>query len=283
MTRPLPTIDDVRRFWSQHPLFAGEGRHEVGTREWFADHEAVYTTDCFAGRAPEIFTRELGPDVRLLDAGCGPGFWVRYFLRAGIRSVDACDLTTTAVELTRQSLSMFGLRAQVQVANIEHLPYADGSFGHVNCQGVVHHTPDPARALHEFHRVLQPGGTLCFSVYHRHLLLRRPWLWRALRGMIAPLVSLKGRGREAMLSTADADEIVRMYDGRENPLGRAYSIDEVRRLVLGGFTVCDVELFYFPARALPIRLPRLVHRWLSRHAGLMVVLRCRRLEEAWRD
>jgi SAM-dependent methyltransferase len=270
-----PTIEDVRRFWTDHPLFAGEGRHEVGSREWFLEHERVYLDDVFVGDVPAIFSRDVRADASILDAGCGPGIWVRYFLRRGAARVSACDLTVTAVNLTRASLTMFGLSAHLDVANIEQLPYRSGAFDHVNCQGVIHHTPNPQAAIDEFRRVLRAGGTLCFSVYHRNLLLRRASLLRLLRPLMAPFVSLKGRGRETLLASADPDEIVRRYDGGDNPLGRSYTVDELRQMLKGRFEIEEIAYFYFPSRVLPLRLPRFIRAWLSAHAGLMVVLRCR--------
>jgi SAM-dependent methyltransferase len=270
-----PTIQDVRRFWTDHPLFAGEGRHEVGSREWFLEHERVYLDDVFVGEVPAIFSRDVREGAAILDAGCGPGIWVRYFLRRGAARVRACDLTVTAVNLTRASLTMFGLAARLDVANIEQLPYRSGVFDHVNCQGVVHHTPNPQAAIDEFRRVLRDGGTLCFSVYHRNALLRRASLLRLLRPLMAPFVSLKGRGRETLLASADPDEIVRRYDGGDNPLGRSYTVDELRQMLKGRFEIEEIAYFYFPSRVLPLRLPTFIRAWLSAHAGLMVVLRCR--------
>jgi hypothetical protein len=37
--------------------------------------------------------------------------------------------------------------------------------------GVLHHTPDTARALGEVQRVLRPGGELCVMLYNRHSLV----------------------------------------------------------------------------------------------------------------
>lgn len=247
----------------------------MGTREWFVEHERVYLDDVFVGTVPAMFSRDVSATTRVLDAGCGPGFWVRHFLRLGVLNVTACDLTATAVALTERSLDLFGLSARVEVGNVEQLPYADGSFDHVNCQGVVHHTPDTPGALLELRRVLRAGGTFCFSVYHRNLLLRHPALLRSLLWAIAPFISMKGRGRESMLATADADEIVRLYDGRDNPLGRSFTIARLRAMLEPSFTIEEIALFYFPARVLPFRIPRSLHAWLSRHAGLMVALRCR--------
>jgi SAM-dependent methyltransferase len=274
-----PTIDEVREFWNTNPLFSGEGLHQVGSREWFDEWEKVLDDDVYLGPGPEpIFTRGLRRDARILDAGCGPGFWVRYFLRQGYRNVSGCDLSPRAVDLARASLKIYGLPtdADLRAASVEELPYEAGSFDHVNCQGVLHHTPHPERAFQEFHRVLKPGGALCFSVYFKVFLLRHPRLLE----LLAPLASLfwkpAGRGRETMLTARSAEEIVRMYDGAANPLGKAYSLEEIRALMEHLFRIREVMRHTFPIRWIHVPIPKAVHRWLARHHGLMVVLRCKK-------
>ena len=274
------TIDDVHRFWSASPLFVGEGSEAPGTREWFVAHERVYLDDCLAGEASAIFTEDVPLSARILDAGCGPGFWVRFFARRAFVRVTGCDLTQAAVDLTRRSLELFGLSADVDVGNVEHLPYPDASFDHVNCQGVIHHTPNARKAVEEIARVLTPGGTVCLSVYYRNWLLRRRWMLRVVASLAGRFVGLRGRGRDALLASGDADEIVRMYDGSLNPIGRAYTERELRQLVSGLFAVRRVERFYFPARALSIRVPAPLHRWVAGHCGFMIILRGRRLPAA---
>jgi len=274
------TIDDVRRFWSASPLFVGEASETPGTREWFIEHERVYREDGLAGEAPAIFTDDVSPSARVLDAGCGPGFWVRFFASRGFARVTGCDLTQAAVDLTRRSLELFGLSADVDVGNVENLPYPDAAFDHVNCQGVIHHTPTARKAVEEIARVLAPGGTVCLSVYYRNWLLRRRWLLRIVVGLAGRFVRLRGRGRDAMLASGDADEIVRTYDGSLNPIGRAYTERALRHLVSGVFAVQRVERFYFPSRALPIRVPAPLHRWLARRCGLMIILRGRKFPAA---
>src|SRR2546425_890045 len=48
------------------------------------------------------------------------------------------------------------------------LPFDDGTFDRVYSWGVLHHTPDTARAVREAVRVLAPGGRLCVMLYARH-------------------------------------------------------------------------------------------------------------------
>jgi len=78
-----PTVEDVRAFWEANPLFQGETRHEVGSREYFEEHRNVVIGDCFAGKMDErIF--DVARSAKVLDLGCGPGFCPAE-LGAGIR------------------------------------------------------------------------------------------------------------------------------------------------------------------------------------------------------
>lgn len=68
-----------------------------------------------------------------------------------------------------------------------------------------------------------------------------------------------------------------MYDGAENPIGKAFIVSELRKMTQGLFDLEDIGYFFFPARALPIRIPRFLHRWLHTHFGLMLVVRGRKI------
>src|SRR5207245_4997879 len=50
----------------------------------------------------------------------------------------------------------------------ENLDFNDNSFDLVYSHGVLHHTPDTARAVREIHRVLRPGGRAVVMLYHRN-------------------------------------------------------------------------------------------------------------------
>jgi len=214
----------------------------------------------------------------VLDVGCGIGFWVHEFCRLGAK-VSACDLSDAAVDITRRRLALYGLIADVRWGNAEELPYPKESFDHVNCQGVIHHTPDAAHCIMEFHRVLRRQGTLCISVYYRPWYLRSRLSFRLVTAVLRPWVGLPGRGHEGMLAARTAEELVRLYDGADNPIGRAYTRRELQDLMAGRFRILEERRNGIPRRALPVAIPNDLHRFLSRRCGLMLVLRCQRLDD----
>ena len=201
----------------------------------------------------------------VLDLGCAPGFWTVEFLRRGVaKKVTAGDLTQNAQDLTRQRLKLYGLEAEVTYANAEHLPFPANKFSHVNCQGVIHHTPDTEACIAEIARVLRPGGTASLSVYYKNFILRNWAVFNKIATLLGSLgVALKGRNREDMLQTNTIDEIVRKYDGEDNPIGKCYSKSDFMEMLTDYFQVKEVYYHFFPARAFPFKLPRRLHKFLD--------------------
>lgn len=102
--------------------------------------------------------------LRVLDAGCGPGFLGRDLLAAGARSVVAFDVSPAMIEISRETL---GESAELHVADLaRELPFESESFDLVVSSLALDYVRDWSVPLGEFHRVLVPGGRLVFSVQH---------------------------------------------------------------------------------------------------------------------
>jgi SAM-dependent methyltransferase len=87
--------------------------------------------------------------THVLDAGCGSGDFAALLTAPHVRCV---DVSPTAVDAARAK----GLRAEV--ADIQNLPFPDGSFDVGVANWVLYHVPDRARAIAELARVLTPTG-----------------------------------------------------------------------------------------------------------------------------
>ncbi len=97
--------------------------------------------------------------LRILDAGCGPGGMLPHLARFG--SPIGVDFHPLAVQISKQKR-----HAPVARASIERLPFVDSCFQIVTSFDVLYHLAvrDDQRALTEFYRVLEPGGVLLVRV-----------------------------------------------------------------------------------------------------------------------
>lgn len=271
------TIGDVRCFWENNPLWTGESKYEPGTKEFFEEHRQVYIGDCYAGQLDERLFPGEAKKGKVLDLGCGPGFWTVEFILLGYKNVTAADLTHNALALARRRCEIYTIRAEFTQQNAEKLAFCSETFAHVNCLGVIHHTPDTETCIKEIARVLEKGGTANISVYYHNIFLR---VWPVLRWpgkLLAKLgAGLKGRGRENIFTIDDVDEIVRLYDGQDNPIGKSFTYEEFTRMLAPHFYIEDTYLYFFPARTLPFKLPVLFHRLLGRYMGFMICAKVRK-------
>jgi 2-polyprenyl-3-methyl-5-hydroxy-6-metoxy-1,4-benzoquinol methylase len=90
-------------------------------------------------------------DASVLDLGCGDGAYTVEFARFGIRQVVGLDPAAVAIDAARARAQALGVADTVrfEVGNIYVLDeyIASGRFDCIVIRGVLHHLPDPARAL----------------------------------------------------------------------------------------------------------------------------------------
>lgn len=87
---------------------------------------------------------------------------------------------------------------------------------------------------------------------------------------------LKGRGRESIYSIDNAEELVRVYDGIDNPIGKAYTKQEFEAMLSPYFNIEKSFLHFFPARSIPFKVPKMFHRILDRKLGLLIYFNVRK-------
>ena len=85
----------------------------------------------------------------------------------GGADVTGVDVTASAINLARVNFDQQALHGRFEVADGEHLPFADNAFDLVYAHGVVQYTAHPGQLVNECRRVLKPGGEAVFQVYNR--------------------------------------------------------------------------------------------------------------------
>jgi ubiquinone/menaquinone biosynthesis C-methylase UbiE len=112
---------------------------------------------------------ELRDGARVLDCGCGMGFYL--MVMQSLWSLELVGLDDDSERL--RWADEHGLQAELVHGDAQQLPFPDASFDAVLMSEVLEHLPDDARALAEALRVLRPGGVLAVSVPHA----RYPFAW----------------------------------------------------------------------------------------------------------
>jgi len=101
--------------------------------------------------------KRYGNGTRLLDVGCGEGFFLFNASKAGY-IVKGIELSQDAAAYAR---SEFGL--DVEAKSFEELRFSENHFDVVTLWQVLEHVPFPLIIIKEIHRILKPGGMLVIT------------------------------------------------------------------------------------------------------------------------
>jgi SAM-dependent methyltransferase len=146
---------------------------------------------------------DLLPPGRVLDVGAGVGHSFHLLAPRETVGVD------------RDAAALAGQERETAVADMRALPFADASFASVLAVQSIEHVPDPERALREFVRVLEPGGTAVLVTPNR-------------------------------LTFARPDEIIDPYHYAE------YDADQLRALCAGAFASVELHGLFGSPRYLEL-------------------------------
>jgi len=129
----------------------------LNLQEWFGSIDIYLFDQLLKGR----FT----PEMQILDAGCGGGRNLTYFLRSGY-NICGVDQSTEAIAQIRALASALAAHLppeNFRVEPVEAMSFADLSFDVVLSSAVLHFARNEDHwqgMLREMWRVLKPGGIL---------------------------------------------------------------------------------------------------------------------------
>jgi ArsR family transcriptional regulator len=105
----------------------------------------------------------------LVEVGVGTGSLLSHLAQKGTQ-VLGLDHSPSMINLAREAVAQQQLTGNVDVrlAEMNHLPCADGSARTVVLNQVLHHAEQPVDVFREVARVLEPGGSLVVADLTRH-------------------------------------------------------------------------------------------------------------------
>lgn len=127
----------------------------LNLQEWFGSID-IYLFD-------QLLKGRFVPGMRLLDAGCGTGRNLVYFLRSGYE-VFGVDESSDAISQTRRMAAALAPHLSpdnFRVEGVECLSFADTAFDVVLSSAVLHFARDEEQwqaMVNEMWRLLKPGG-----------------------------------------------------------------------------------------------------------------------------
>jgi len=110
---------------------------------------------------------------RILDVGCGKGFFVKACLDSGLRA-DGIDLSDTATEFAKTELGINAICGKIEDVHESIAPYDAVTFW-----ATIEHLRDPIKTLSAIRKVLKPGGLLFLDTG-----IGNDWLDRLLPGFV---------------------------------------------------------------------------------------------------
>jgi len=267
MTAPLTA---VQSYWNARPCNILHSKEAVGTKEYFDEVEArKYFVE---PHIPAFADFPAWSGKRVLEIGCGIGTDTINFARAGAE-VTAVDLSEVSLDIARQRAKVMGVADRITFIhgsvetlwkNVPIVPY-----DLIYSFGVIHHTPNPKKAIREIWGITYPGTEIKIMVYNK---LSWKVLWILLtQGGWTDVAGTVARHSEAQTGC---------------PVTYTYTLREARALVeSGGFEVTNVQVDHIFPYSIPEyvqyqykkvwyfrHIPPAAFRWLERQVGWHIMV-----------
>lgn len=176
--QPLPTYQEngfaIVRCGNCHSLYVTPRPTPEGLRSFYQKYYPPdpSTEEAWGAQMHRIFRNSrlqilsYASHGRLLDVGCGPGYFLREFQGTRWEAVGV-DLSDDVVQRARRRHGV-----DARSGDLISQRFAPDSFDAVTLFYLLEHVPDPLSLLQEVRRVLRPGGLLLIRVPDMEPLVR---------------------------------------------------------------------------------------------------------------
>jgi arsenite methyltransferase len=169
---------------------------------------------------PVLDQMNLARDENVLDVGSGAGWLVRLIAeRVPEGRVIGMDISDEMVRRARRRYVDVE-NAMFVIGSVDEIPWDANFFTHAISVESAYYWPDPARGLHEIHRVLREGGTVWVLINY-YLENRHSHQWR--EQFATPAHLLSAAEWEALFEDAGFTNVAHRQIPDPTPAPESYS------------------------------------------------------------
>lgn len=145
----------------------------------------------------------LGRNSKILDVGCGTGFFSNEIAKAG-HKVWGIDVSNHMISYANKTKKKNADNVSFLLGDVEKLPFKKGSFDACFCGVILHHFPDICKISREMFRVLKENGFI-FGVEPN----KRNWHVFLSMSPSSPLRYNKNTPNERAISPSELVEVLK--------------------------------------------------------------------------
>ena len=259
----MPNIKDVQQYWDSRPCNIKHSPKEVGTLEYFEEvKERKYKVEPHIREFAD-YSRWKGKKV--LEIGCSIGTDSIEFAKAGAL-VTSIDISEASLAIAQQRADLYGVNIKFYRADVEYLfAYIPiETYDLIYSFGVLHHTPNPRKAVKSIRMFMNSNSILKIMVYNKIS-------WKVFWILIK-----YGKGAFWKL-----DKLIAKYSEAQTgcPVTYSYTKKSVKKL-LKGFKIQELRIHHIFPYCIPEYklgkykkvfyfrwLPKFLFKWLESKLG----------------
>ena len=166
---------------------------------------------------------DLGPSQRVLDCGCGDGYYLAMMCDLGQAQLHGIDINPWGISRARAITDR--VKVLISFGDACRMPYPSNSFDSIVCTEVFEHVQNDSLLASELFRVLKPGGHLMVTVPNSNY----PFLWDPVNKVLEIVLKTHLRGEH-------------WWAGIWSNHLRLYSMDEIVSVLVGcGLQVIEIQ------------------------------------------
>ncbi|UOD35539.1 class I SAM-dependent methyltransferase [Deferribacteraceae bacterium V6Fe1] len=160
-------IEEVKHFWDQRPCNIRHSLKPVGTKEYFDEVEKrKYFVE---PHIPKFADFGKWKNKKVLEIGCGIGTDSINFAKNGAK-LTCVELSEESLKLCIKRFDVYGLNAEFYLGNCEELSsfLPIQKYDLIYSFGVLHHTPNIKKAIHEIKKYMDSNSELRIMLYAKN-------------------------------------------------------------------------------------------------------------------